>query len=225
MNELHLFAGAGGGILAGKLIGWRTVCAVERDAYAASVLVARQNDGTLESFPVWDDVRTFDGRPWRGIVDVVSGGFPCQPFSSALRGRRTAQDLWPEMLRIIEEIGPRFVFAENVQREPIANAANDLAERGYVVRCCRASAAAVGAPHRRVRYWLLGDTDGDGKPGLPVHGKMAEHSEAKTGAWDKICNSDSLGMDDGLAHRLDRLKALGSGQVPAVVRLAWEALK
>jgi DNA (cytosine-5)-methyltransferase 1 len=71
LRELALFAGAGGGILGGKLLGCRTVCAVEYDAYAASVLVARQNDGCLEPFPVWDDVRTFDGRPWRGIVDVV----------------------------------------------------------------------------------------------------------------------------------------------------------
>jgi len=83
MNELALFAGAGGGILGGKLLGWRTVCAVEWEAYPASVLCARQNDGLLPPFPVWDDVQTFDGKPWRGIVDVVSGGFPCQDLSVA----------------------------------------------------------------------------------------------------------------------------------------------
>ena len=83
MNELALFAGAGGGILGGKLLGWRTVCAVEWEAYPASVLCARQNDGLLPPFPVWDDVQTFDGKPWRGIVDVISGGFPCQDLSVA----------------------------------------------------------------------------------------------------------------------------------------------
>jgi DNA (cytosine-5)-methyltransferase 1 len=83
MNELALFAGAGGGILGGHLLGWRTVCAVEWEAYPASVLVARQNDKILPSFPIWDDVQTFDGKPWRGIVDVVSGGFPCQDISAA----------------------------------------------------------------------------------------------------------------------------------------------
>ena len=83
MNELALFAGAGGGILGGKLLGWRTVCAVEWEAYPASVLCARQNDGLLPPFPIWDDVQTFDGKPWRGIVDVVSGGFPCQDLSAA----------------------------------------------------------------------------------------------------------------------------------------------
>ena len=86
MNELHLFAGAGGGILGSELLGFRTVCAVELEPYPASVLLARQNDGLLPPFPVWDDVRTFDGRPWRGLVDVVSGGFPCQDISAAGKG-------------------------------------------------------------------------------------------------------------------------------------------
>jgi DNA (cytosine-5)-methyltransferase 1 len=83
LNELALFAGAGGGILGGHLLGWRTVCAVEWEPYPASVLCARQNDGLLPPFPIWDDVQTFDGNPWRGIVDVVSGGFPCQDISIA----------------------------------------------------------------------------------------------------------------------------------------------
>ena len=87
MNELALFAGAGGGILGGKLLGWRTVCAVEWEAYPASVLCARQNDGLLPTFPIWDDVQTFDGKPWAGIVDVVSGGFPCQDISAAGGGQ------------------------------------------------------------------------------------------------------------------------------------------
>ena len=83
MNELALFAGAGGGILGGKLLGWRTVCAVEWEPYPASVLCARQNDGILPPFPIWDDIQTFDGRPWQGIVDVISGGFPCQDISAS----------------------------------------------------------------------------------------------------------------------------------------------
>ena len=116
MNELALFAGAGGGILGGKLLGLNTVCAVEYDAYAASVLVARQNDGCLEPFPVWDDVRTFDGKPWRGIVDVVSGGFPCTDISAAGKGAGITGNqsgLWSEMARIIGQVRPQYVFVEN----------------------------------------------------------------------------------------------------------------
>lgn len=116
MNELALFAGAGGGILGGKLLGWRTVCAVERDAYAAAVLAQRQNDGCLETFPIWSDVETFEGTPWRGIIDVVSGGFPCQDISIAgkgegITGKRSG--LWKQMERIIREVRPPYVFVEN----------------------------------------------------------------------------------------------------------------
>ena len=81
-----LFSQALVAILGGKLLGWRTVCAVEWEPYPASVLIARQNDGILEPFPIWNDVQTFDGKPWRGIVDVVSGGFPCQDISAAGKG-------------------------------------------------------------------------------------------------------------------------------------------
>ena len=126
MNELALFAGAGGGILGGHLLGWRTVCAVERDAYAAQVLAQRQNDGILQPFPIWSDVCSFDGKPWRGIVDIVSGGFPCQAFSKASRGRITAKSMWPEMRRIVSEVKPGLVFAENVTKDAITIAATDL---------------------------------------------------------------------------------------------------
>lgn len=77
MREIALFAGAGGGILGGHLLGWRTVCAVEIEPYCAAVLAKRQEEGFLPPFPIWDDVSTFDGRPWNGKVDVISGGFPC----------------------------------------------------------------------------------------------------------------------------------------------------
>ena len=116
MNELALFAGAGGGILGGHLLGWRTVCAVELDAYARSVLLARQRDGLLPRFPVWDDVRTFDGKPWAGIVHVVSGGFPCTDISVAGAGAGIdgpESGLWRDMARVVREVRPRFVYVEN----------------------------------------------------------------------------------------------------------------
>lgn len=91
MNELALFAGAGGGILGGHLLGWRCVCAVEIDEYARRVLIGRQNDGCLRPFPIWDDITTFDGRPWSGRVDVVTGGFPCQDISCAGGGGELKQ--------------------------------------------------------------------------------------------------------------------------------------
>ena len=155
MNELHLFAGAGGGILGSELLGFRTVCAVELEPYPASVLLARQNDGLLPPFPVWDDVRTFDGRPWRGLVDVVSGGFPCQDISAAVKGAGidgARSGLWREMHRIINEVRPEFAFLENsplLVGRGLARILGDLARIGYDAAWCVLGADAVGLPHRR----------------------------------------------------------------------------
>ena len=161
MNELHLFAGAGGGILGSELLGIRTVCAVEIEPYPASVLLARQNDGLLPPFPVWDDVRTFDGRPWRGLVDVVSGGFPCQDISSAGKGAGIDGErsgLWREMHRIINEVRPRYAFLENsplLVGRGLARVLGDLAEIGYDAEWLVLGADDVGAPHVRKRIWIL----------------------------------------------------------------------
>lgn len=162
LNELALFAGAGGGLLGSRLLGWRTRCAVELDAYARSVLLARQKDGHLDRFPVWDDVCTFDGRPWRGAIDVVSGGFPCQDISAAGKGAGLAGDrsgLFFQMLRIVEQVQPRFVFAENspnLRTRGLVTVVKELDRLGYDARWCVLGAWHVGAPHKRNRMWVLG---------------------------------------------------------------------
>jgi len=161
MNELALFAGAGGGILGGHLLGWRCICAVEIDAYARRVLLARQDDGSLPPFPVWDDVCTFDGAPWRGRADVVSGGFPCQDISLAGKGEGITgarSGLWAEMARIIREVEPRFVLVENspaLTVRGLGAVLGDLASMGFNAEWGVFSAAAVGAPHQRDRLWIL----------------------------------------------------------------------
>ncbi len=166
MNELALFAGAGGGILGGHLLGWRTVCAVEFDAYARSVLLARQRDGCIPRFPIWDDVRTFDGNPWRGHVDVVSGGFPCQDISAAGKGAGIDGErsgLWREMARIVSEVRPRFVWVENsplLVSRGLAVVLGDLAKMGYDARWGVVGAHHAGAPHRRNRCWIVAHADG-----------------------------------------------------------------
>jgi DNA (cytosine-5)-methyltransferase 1 len=161
MNELALFAGAGGGILGGHLLGWRTVCAVEWEPYAASVLAARQNDGLFPPFPIWDDVQSFDGRPWRGSVDVVSGGFPCQDISVAGKGAGidgARSGMWGHMARIVGEVRPRYVFVENspaLLTRGLGRVLGDLAALGYDCRWTVLGAADVGAPHQRDRFWLV----------------------------------------------------------------------
>ena len=163
MNELALFAGAGGGILGGKLLGWRTVCGVERDAYAAQVLAQRQNDGILEPFPIWSDVTSFDGKPWAGIVDVVSGGFPCQDISAAGKGAGITGErsgLWTEFARIISEVRPRYAFVENSPMLTIRGLGvvlSDLSKMGFNAEWGVLSAADVGAKHERERIWILAE--------------------------------------------------------------------
>lgn len=185
MNELALFAGAGGGILGGKLLGWNTVCAVERDLYAASVLVQRQNDGILPPFPIWSDVSSFDGRPWRGIVDVVSGGFPCQDISAAGKGAGISGErsgLWAEMVRIIDEVRPQYAFVENspmLVGRGLTRVLSDLASIGYDAKWCVLGAHHVGAPHKRDRIWILATDTGfewaQRREQQPQGGERARH--------------------------------------------------
>ena len=177
MNELALFAGAGGGILAGKLLGWTTVCAVEIEQYPREVLLARQRDGLLPEFPVWDDITTFDGSPWRGLVDVVSGGFPCQDISAAGRGAGIEGEqsgLWGHMARVVREVRPRYVFVENspmLTSRGLHRVLGDLAEMGFDAEWGVLGARDVGAPHRRDRIWIVGhvrDTYEEVEPTLAI---------------------------------------------------------
>ena len=265
MNELALFAGAGGGILGGHLLGWRTVCAVERDIYAASVLARRQDDGLLSPFPVWSDVCSFDGRPWRGIVDVVSGGFPCQDISPARTnsgGRGDGIDgaksgLWSEFARIIGEVRPQWVLVENsahLRTKGLGRVLKGLAYLGYDAAWGVLSAEDCGANHERKRMWIVAHSNNNGKStcsindetqrvsgtahvstqvthtnstqckggGIPGGGN-AEHSHPRVGSWwQDTTHLD--GMDDAVAYRMDRLKAIGNGQVPIVAAIAFQQL-
>jgi DNA (cytosine-5)-methyltransferase 1 len=254
MNELALFAGAGGGILGGHLLGWRTVCAVEWEPYPASVLVARQNDGILPPFPIWDDVQTFDGKPWQGIVDVVSGGFPCQDISSAgggagITGSRSS--MWKHMARIIGEVRPQYAFIENSPMLTIRGLETvlcDLAALGFNARWGVVSAADVGAPHLRERIWIVANNHSNSKSTQSINAKqickpnMANTNSAygkgnkctKRGVKERADTSKPLWwasepavgrVANGVAARMDRLKAIGNGQVPRVAETAWRLLK
>lgn len=272
MNELALFAGAGGGILGGKLLGWRTVCAVEWNPYARRVLIARQDDGLLPPFPIWDDVQTFDGHPWRDRVDVVSGGFPCQDISAAGKGAGidgARSGMWHHMARIIREVEPRYVFVENspmLTSRGLGQVLGDLAAMGYDARWGVLGAVDAGAPHKRERIWIVAHakcarlqrpaarglhgarwpsiepSSGSGEisdanclheqriePCIPHAQEWPEPSQRSPGsqrdgiAW-WLSEPDVGRVAHGVASRVDRLRCLGNGQVPAVVRLAWHHL-
>ena len=240
LNELALFAGAGGGILGGKLLGWRTVCAVEWEPYPASVLCARQNDGLLPPFPIWDDVQTFDGKPWRGIVDVVSGGFPCQDISAAGKGAGIDGErsgMWREMARIIHEVRPKFVFVENspmLTSRGLGTVLGDLASMGFDARWGVLGAADVGANHQRDRIWIVANATFLNLEAQKMVGSQSiqrEFGRASNKQHRKIfqfnweANKPSMaGVDDGVADWVDRSKAIGNGQVPICAATAWKIL-
>ena len=250
---MALFAGAGGGILGGKLLGWRTVCAVEWDEHAREVLIARQNDGCLKPFPIWDDVQTFDGKPWRGVVDVVSGGFPCQDISVAGKGAGIAGErsgMWKHMARIVGEVRPDFVFVENspaLVGRGLARVLGDLATMGYDAAWGVLGANRCGGQHKRNRIWIVAHSNegtfqqlGIGTPKNPPRREkkirrknwidfLVDHDRGIPQAW----RCEDAGIDsrpimwrdsDGVARGLDRIGRIGNGQVPEVVRLAWGIL-
>lgn len=220
MNELALFAGAGGGILASNLLGNNIVCAVERDEYCIEILIQRQNEQILQPFPIWDDICTFNGYPWAGTVDMVSGGFPCQAFSTAARGRNIeAKDLWGEMYRVVREVQPEFVFAENVSKKAILRSQADLEYSGYRCKWVQMSASDLGANHVRKRFWLLAHSYNYGQLLRTLNAKTQGVQKLQSSVWESYPNRS--GVANGVAYRMDRFRAIGNGQVPIVAASAF----
>ena len=164
MNHASLFSGIGGFDLAAEWMGWTNVLHCERDPFCQRVLQYH-----FPNAKTYNDVKTFDGTEWRGRVDILTGGFPCQPYSSA--GKRLGKDderhLWPEMLRIIREAAPTYVVGENVRGLTNWNGGvvfeevcADLEAEGYEVWTGILPAAGVGAPHRRDRVWFVAHANG-----------------------------------------------------------------
>ena len=289
LNTFHLFAGAGGGILGDLLLGHNPIGACEIEPYPRNVLLARQADGHLPSFPIWDDVATLDGNPWRGSVDVLCGGFPCQDISAAGKGAGITGErsgLWKEYARLIGEMRPRFVFAENsplLRTRGLGVVLEDLASLGYNARWGVLGAGAVGAPHKRDRMWVLAYTESGAMRDVGKderEGCNEVHSPDNTGGLSRgddkfkdrknemahttseglegfngnssteqsdeprISNSRSEGgngfwhtdpaegptepavgrVAHGVANRVDRLKAIGNGQVPQCAAVAFNIL-
>ncbi|HAR46325.1 MAG TPA: DNA cytosine methyltransferase [Nitrospiraceae bacterium] len=238
LRELHLFCGAGGGVLGGILLGHTCVCAVEIEPYCQKVLLQRQRDGILPQFPIWDDVRTFDGKPWRGLVDVVCGGFPCGDISPArtnndVNGKQRGLDgdasgLWSEMRRVINEVRPGRAFIENspmLRTRGLVRVLKDLDSMGYDTARGVFGCRQFGADHVRERMFILASNSyATQRKRGGVSGRVhSEHSDIGRCYWWK----DQPGLErvaNGMAHQMDRLAAIGNGQIPCVASLAWQTL-
>lgn len=253
MYELELFAGAGGGIPGKNLLGFQTVGAVEIEPYCREVLLQRQQDLCCPMFPIWDDVTTFrfenpECREYIKFLQeirddlTISGGFPCQDISASGKGRGITgkrSGLWFEMARIVGEIRPAFVFVENspmLASRGLEEVLASLAEMGYDARWCVLGAGHLNHPTKRDRLWLLGKHKSH-------HGWVDDsRCQSRGSQASYLWSSETIGrlsdasadqlishglacrIPDGMAANVDRIRALGNGQVPAVAAIAWQIL-
>lgn len=224
LRGLALFAGIGGlerGVeLNTTLHEYRLRAVVEIDPVCRAIIAKSR-----ACLVIHNDVRTF--HPQRGEYDFVSGGFPCQPFSTASRGRKTAVDLWPEMRRVIDEGEPSFVFAENVQREAIEGAARDLVERGFIAAVAPVSSSQVGAPDDRRRWWLLAHHHDARESAVALHAEVAGVPPPANPQWRKTPPRGLLGVGAGSfvgGKRGSRLKRLGNAVNPYQASAAFRML-
>jgi DNA (cytosine-5)-methyltransferase 1 len=240
MNELALFAGVATPLVA-KLTGCKIVCAVELDGYAATILALRQNDGLFDPFPIWSDIRTFNPEPWRGIVECISAGFPCQDISVAnkeakgIKGSRSG--LWSEVVRIGRVIQPKLIKVENSPMLTIRGLDRvlfDLAQMGYNAKWGCIGAGAIGSVCEGERIWLFATpANSTVLEGLDIPEYIKPYSEESRRRQYTRAIGAMLSQDDYtrikrdtnvVARRMDRLKAIGNGQVPGVASKAWHVL-
>lgn len=217
MRHLDLFSGIGGFALAARWAGIETVAFCEIDDFACKVL-----NKNFPGVPVHRDIRELDGSLYAGI-DIITGGYPCQPFSLAGARKGTGDDrhLWPEMFRIIRDAGPQYVVAENVIGHISLGfdaVCDDLEGEGYEVWAFIIPACAKDAPHKRDRVWIVADSNK--KQERPV--RVSRVPEGKRNAWPGLVLPGRERMANGIPNWVDRCGAAGNAIVPQV---AYEILR
>ena len=247
MRTAHLFAGAGGGLLADLILGHTPTLAVEWDKYCCQVLRERAADGWFPELSVWEgDVRMFDPSEYTGKVDCIHAGFPCQDISVAGKqsglGEGTRSGLYREVIRIAGVIRPEYIFLENVAAilsNGLECVLADVAALGYDCRWTCLRASECGAPHHRDRWWLLAHAHGTrrGRRRIASHKKIRSTLEfeglvsdcdaARIYPWFAIKAAEKskiLGVGYGIPYQLDRIKGCGNAQVPLQAAAAWRIL-
>lgn len=237
-THLDLFSGIGGFAIAAERCGWKTVAFCEREKFCQRVLQKH-----WPSVPIIDDIHDLDGREYRG-VDLLTGGFNCQPYSHAGRklGALDHRAIWPEMLRVVTEARPRFIVAENVVgiiNLELDDVLSSLEAASYSVGTVVVPACAVDARHRRDRVWIIGsDTlanTGSGRrpgSGQPSDASNQEaHRERQADESLDGCIGQVWGVEPdvcrvahGIPNRAHRLRGLGNAIVPQVAEQILTAL-
>lgn len=222
LTHLSLFSGIGGLDLAAELAGVKTIGQCEWEEYPTKVLEKHWPDT-----PRWKDIRTLTGddfyeRTGRRTVDIISGGFPCQPFSVAgkQRGKEDDRYLWPEMVRVIKELRPTWVVGENVAgiiKMALSDILYELEACGYRTRTFLIPACAVGARHRRYRVAIVGYSEYNGLSSAAVTGgtqktgRGQQEGKKKAGEFTGASKSGN-GQDVANSHTERELQSTGSEQ-------------
>jgi DNA (cytosine-5)-methyltransferase 1 len=226
-------------------VSFRTITHVEIEAFTIANLVEKMEEGRMVSAPIWTNVKTLPLEVFRDRVDILTGGYPCQPFSAAgqRKGAEDPRHLWPHILRAIDVIRPRRVFFENVEGHislGLQEVIESLEIRGYKTAWGIFSASEVGAPHRRKRVFIMAHTSSERLQGhrrleqeQVSQGWQGENGHTwpsrpgqKQHEWEepRTVKSELGGAVDGTRNRVDRLRLLGNGVVPQTAALAWITL-
>ena len=248
MKVLDLFSGIGGFSLGLERAGMQTIAFCENDPFCQKVL-----QKNWPNIPIHNDIRELDGNEFRGKIDLICGGFPCQPFSVAgkRKGTEDNRDLWPEMFRIIQQAKPTWIIGENVANftsMAFRRTKVDLESEGYIVQPFIIPACAVNAPHRRDRLWIVGyaKCNGSSTPteqssfdktnDSSEEGKNKECQFTRSiGIWNDVFYSDKrtsypisspkvCGVDDGVSNRTHRLRSLGNAVVPQIPEIIGKVI-
>jgi DNA (cytosine-5)-methyltransferase 1 len=242
---LDLFSGIGGFSLGAEANGIPTVAFVEKDPFCQKVLRKHWSNT-----PIISDIRTVKGEDYETDgVTIVSGGFPCQPFSQAGKRKGTDDDryLWDETLRVVTETKPRWFIGENVDGlvniqdgMVLRSVQDDLEKEGFKVQCLVVPASSIGAWHQRKRVWIIGENvSNTNDKGLQRHGvqsqmetksrqEFAEGSSQRQYTWWQT-ESKLRGVPHGISYELDkdranRIKALGNSIVPQIAYQLFKSI-
>ncbi|MET3658349.1 DNA cytosine methyltransferase [Sporosarcina psychrophila] len=246
MKSIELFSGIGGIALAAEWAGIETVAFCEQEPFCQKVLNKHWPD-----VPIFDDVCTLNRKVLEekgviepgGTVDIISGGWPCQPFATVNRNRKGKEDerhLWPEMFRLVDELRPTWVVGENVadfsRSDEHEQTHKDLESIGYETQTFIVAASTVGAPHRRYRTFIVAHSDNqsESQTDLTIGAEREERNawrdlarwyraKASGAYWDAY-QPGVPGVDDGFPGRMDRSKFLGNAVVPQQIYPIFKAI-
>jgi len=217
---LDLFAGIGGFSLGlHRAGGYKTEMFCEIEDFQKGVLKKH-----WPNVPIHSDISTLDGKKLKGKIDVITGGFPCQAHSTAARGKNTAKDWWPEMARVVSEVRPKFVIAENVQRKPIARAADYFCSLGMQCDVFHIPANVVGADHERSRWWAIAHPYENCELSRYVHAEASRMRSIRQSIWGAENYRSAICLSDGIPRRLDDVRAYGNAVMPQIPELLGRSI-